>query len=328
MSAKLYGLVWKAQLSRPSAKLVLARLAENAREDGTNIYPAVSTVARHTALSRRTVQYALEGLQLAGLIEQVRAGGGRKKAAQYRINVARLQAVADSRETVQILHPLGAGKGCKRQREMVQPGTKKGATVAPKPLRTLKEPSTASASAAAPDGAASAWPPDHLVGNADCGCAWCAERSERKRQELLAGLARPDMQQMSDDELTEPLPTRFDGPRRRSGEPALIHMRAGVVFFRVSLPPDVRRSEDDRLERSLGTSDLDEGWQLRDPALKLAEAYIARLRAGVDRATADQWLALAFSTLRRVTQPPTSAIQLALPGLEDDAPADIEELMA
>ena len=55
--------------------------------------------------------------------------------------------------------------------------------------------------------------------------------------------------------------------------------------------------------------------------------YIAKLRAGVDRDTADQWLALAFATLRRVADPPSAATQLNLFPDLDEAPS-IEELLA
>lgn len=301
MSARLYGLVWKVQLSRPGAKLVLARLAENARDDGTKIHPAVRTVARETGLCRRTVQSNLKALQVAGLIEQVHAGGGRTKAAEYRINVACLHALVESGETVQILHPFGSGKGCSRRPKRVQLATKKGATIAPEPLRTLKEPLTASASAAAPDGAASARPTEHDAWDLMCPCASCQERLAAVAEPAAAVPATTDDPPLADD----------DTATRLGNEAALIHVRDGSCRFRQRLPRDLRRGQNDCLERSFGTPDLSVAWALRPRAMAIAETYFAKLHAGTSRSAADRWVGAAFAQLRRDVAPARS-VQLDL----------------
>jgi hypothetical protein len=82
---------------RHPAKAVLKELAWFADDDGKNTWPAVTTVAERTGLSRRTVQKLLRELEQTGAIDAVgsrlggRGRGGRGRATQYRINLGWLE---------------------------------------------------------------------------------------------------------------------------------------------------------------------------------------------------------------------------------------------
>ena len=80
MSGKVVGMVFDHYPSASASELLLAtKLADNASDEGTNIYPAVSTLAERTRQSERTVQRQLKHMVDMGWLELVREarGGGR-----------------------------------------------------------------------------------------------------------------------------------------------------------------------------------------------------------------------------------------------------------
>ena len=87
MSGKIVGLIFDHYPGAGGGELLLAvKLGDNAHDDGTRIFPAVSTLATQTRQSERTVQYQLKRMVLLGWLELVRyANGGRGKAREYRI---------------------------------------------------------------------------------------------------------------------------------------------------------------------------------------------------------------------------------------------------
>jgi hypothetical protein len=82
---------------RGPAQHVLLWLANHAHDDGAGIWAAQSTIAHEAGISRRTVQRALEGLELAGVIE-VREHAGKHGTNRVRIVLCPLCAT-EAQET-------------------------------------------------------------------------------------------------------------------------------------------------------------------------------------------------------------------------------------
>ncbi len=86
MSAKAMGMVFdRYPASDGEFKLALA-LADNASEDGRNIYPSVPTMATKSRQDVRSVQRHLRRMLAIGWLLEVRPAGGRGRPAEYRIN--------------------------------------------------------------------------------------------------------------------------------------------------------------------------------------------------------------------------------------------------
>jgi len=131
-----------------SATLVAIVLADAAEDDGMNIYPAVPRIAALARVSERTVQYKLRDFLDAGFLHLVSKGGGRRKSAEYRIDVDWLMKqprrvqnrkgapAAPIQETVQgttngapAAAPIGdetVHKGCKNGAPAVAPDSRTG----------------------------------------------------------------------------------------------------------------------------------------------------------------------------------------------------------
>lgn len=92
MSGKLVGMVFDFYPSGGGELLLAVKLADSANDDGTSIFPSVSTLAGQTRQSERTVQYQLRRMQAMGWLVLVREGfgGGRGsgtgRAREYRIH--------------------------------------------------------------------------------------------------------------------------------------------------------------------------------------------------------------------------------------------------
>lgn len=69
---------------KPVEKIVLLRIADMAHDDGSNAYPAVSTLARDCGLSRRGVQKALARLLDSGYVE-IQAAPTNRRSTTYRV---------------------------------------------------------------------------------------------------------------------------------------------------------------------------------------------------------------------------------------------------
>jgi hypothetical protein len=96
MSKAVYNAACSCSTRHP-AKAVLKELAWFADDDGKNIWPAVTTLAERTGLSRRAIQKLLRELEQKGAIDAAgsrlggRSRGGRGRATQYRINLGWLE---------------------------------------------------------------------------------------------------------------------------------------------------------------------------------------------------------------------------------------------
>ncbi|WP_150663072.1 hypothetical protein [Pandoraea commovens] len=92
MSAKVMGMVFERYPTGGGEMLLALKLADNAHDDGTRIFPSVATMATRTRQSERAVQYQLRRMQKSGWLVLVRqAVGGRGQSgmpAEYRINEA------------------------------------------------------------------------------------------------------------------------------------------------------------------------------------------------------------------------------------------------
>lgn len=142
MSAKLTGMVFD-RYPEGGGELILAlKLADNAHDDGTHIFPSIDTMADKTRQSRRAVQYQLKRMRESGWLILVKAArGGREGAgrpAEYRINpewikgadFASLKLSTEGAKIAPIPVEKGATddkKGCKTKQKRVQNGAEKGA---------------------------------------------------------------------------------------------------------------------------------------------------------------------------------------------------------
>lgn len=113
-----------------SLAIVLVGLANHADPNGRNAFPAVSTLARYTRLSERSVQYALRSLEELGLITPsdpdivaayVKRADRRPKGWDLVIHIE-----------VQTPHPAGR-RGVQTRHDGVQTTTSRGAEPAPEP---------------------------------------------------------------------------------------------------------------------------------------------------------------------------------------------------
>lgn len=97
MSIRLMSLVWDITWPTQSQLLVALKLADHAADDGSNVYPAKSTVARQAQCSESTVQNALRAFRECGLLTVIRQGGnGPKDPTVYAINVHLLTQLAEA----------------------------------------------------------------------------------------------------------------------------------------------------------------------------------------------------------------------------------------
>lgn len=92
MSGKLVGMVFDHYPSGGSELLLAVKLADNAHDSGTHIFPSVATLAAQTRQSVRTVQYQLKRMVESGWLVLVREavgggrGGGFGRPREYRIH--------------------------------------------------------------------------------------------------------------------------------------------------------------------------------------------------------------------------------------------------
>lgn len=126
MSFRLYNLAWAAALDG-TTKVVLLRLVDHARDDGSNVWPSIPSLAGACGLSERTVQLAMKRLRALGALVVVReADYAARRPVEYRLDVAVLEELPSwvnrcskftgensapvnlVREPVKELHPTGA----------------------------------------------------------------------------------------------------------------------------------------------------------------------------------------------------------------------------
>lgn len=89
MSAALLGLAWAAKVGdSKTRKLVLMKLVDCCDDEGSNIYPALATVAEHVGCSTQQVRRELKRFCEVGLLRKVRDGGkGKGSTARYEMDI-------------------------------------------------------------------------------------------------------------------------------------------------------------------------------------------------------------------------------------------------
>jgi hypothetical protein len=98
MSIRAIDWAWKQRLGKASAKLVLAKLADYANDDG-KCWPSLRTIGIYTELSRDTVLRAIRFLESKKLLTVIRRGNGRSALSNvYQLNY-RSQRLTDSAES-------------------------------------------------------------------------------------------------------------------------------------------------------------------------------------------------------------------------------------
>lgn len=142
MSAFLLGIGFRADMGTCARKLVLLKLIDACDDDGSRIFPAISTIARAAQCSTRQVQRELKAFLDIGLIRLVREGGkGPRSTNEYALDLdvlqllgkggwalvaseKRLDAAAEKGDTVSPLDETEKGDTGSTQR--VTPETSKG----------------------------------------------------------------------------------------------------------------------------------------------------------------------------------------------------------
>lgn len=133
----MVGMVFDHYPHGGNERLLAVKLADNAHDDGTSIYPSVATLAEQTCQSERSVQYQLKRMLEMGWLELVREargggrGGGYGRPREYRINPIWVKA-HDSRTPYEARpkwEPLSLGKPHAKTRPKAQ--KEMGATFAP-----------------------------------------------------------------------------------------------------------------------------------------------------------------------------------------------------
>lgn len=121
-------MVWRDETLGATDKIVMLSLADHADDEGF-CYPSIARLEKRTGLKRRTVQDALKRLRSRGYVT-VYANKGRGGANLYKVSPG---GAADA--PVREMHPCGKRTGG------VRLTASRGAADAPKPSRTIKEPS-------------------------------------------------------------------------------------------------------------------------------------------------------------------------------------------
>lgn len=142
MSIKISSLVWEFYPAGGCELLTALAYADHAHDDGTNIRPSVTYIARKTRQSERNVRRYLAQMRERGWLLTVRHGnGGRGFATEYRVNPLWITN-PDS------LSPFTAEPDktlTNRAQKDDSRGNKRVTPVSAQPLRTIKEPTTGQA---------------------------------------------------------------------------------------------------------------------------------------------------------------------------------------
>lgn len=142
MSAFLLGIGFRADMGTCARKLVLLKLIDACEDDGSRIFPAISTIARAAQCSSRQVQRELQAFREIGLIRLVREGGkGPRSTNEYALDLDLLTrlgkegwaivtaagTVAEAENKGDTVSPLDDGeKGDTGDAVRVTPATDKG----------------------------------------------------------------------------------------------------------------------------------------------------------------------------------------------------------
>jgi hypothetical protein len=100
MSVYVMSLVWKAEFTSATKKIIALRLADFSNDEGNNIYPSVRRIAKDCGVNRSTVQRTLNMFESIGLLSVLKMGGvlnGKNVTTHYRINLEKLEQTANKK---------------------------------------------------------------------------------------------------------------------------------------------------------------------------------------------------------------------------------------
>jgi hypothetical protein len=102
MSNTIQGLVWQIEFPNPIAKIIALKLADNANDDGGDIYPAVATVAHRCGVSRAAVCKWMRAMEHCGvlLVVERSAGGARTDTTERAYDVDLLRRLVPPKRNV------------------------------------------------------------------------------------------------------------------------------------------------------------------------------------------------------------------------------------
>lgn len=94
MSNECSSLVWKRQFGSMTRKLIAARLADHADDEGRGIWPSDERITAQCDTSVRTVQRTLADFVKEGLLKAIREGGkGRFDTGRYDFEMDILKSI-------------------------------------------------------------------------------------------------------------------------------------------------------------------------------------------------------------------------------------------
>lgn len=139
MSSKLLGDAFDADIKPIAYKVVLLKLVDAARDDGTKIWPSVKTIAKAAGVSERHTKRVLHGFVSVGLLRVTQIGGkGRGDTTEYSLDLATLRRLGTS-HSVTFVNGTGTfekkGDMVSEPEKRVTPEAVKGDTSHPQPLK-------------------------------------------------------------------------------------------------------------------------------------------------------------------------------------------------
>lgn len=102
MSIELMTLVWKVPFPTSTQMVVALKLADHAKDDGTDIFPGRTSLAARSRCSESTVKTTLRLFRDAGILVVIEEGGrkGPHHTTRYQMNVNLLSAIARGEITI------------------------------------------------------------------------------------------------------------------------------------------------------------------------------------------------------------------------------------
>lgn len=132
MSIKVSKLIWPLKISA-TEKIILLFYADLASHDGTQIWPAIKSVAINTSLSERTVQAVTKKLVQERIL--VRRGWSRFHTKLLSIDLVRIYELFDESERKEFFP-----EGAPNRDSGVNLTVKMGESTSPNPLSTINKP--------------------------------------------------------------------------------------------------------------------------------------------------------------------------------------------
>lgn len=106
MSIKLMNLIWSDNTGRLNGieTAILLKMADHAADDGSSIYPSLTTLCKTTKFSKSAVTRSIKSLIDKRLLVCVRPGKAKHQTTIYRIDVKNLEEVPKTIEKPKVIH--------------------------------------------------------------------------------------------------------------------------------------------------------------------------------------------------------------------------------